>query len=317
MSIPVITPEVVTTCRNGVGEGAEAWQRAFGAATELTVGETSEFLAVVAQDTWNCAGFAVVLEQASGAYVLLVADREAKLPSWIPAPDATGKSKLATLAQEYGMILLPEAAMPTADRTGPLDNVQEALLRIQTPDIGEALALSFKFGDATLPALLVGIADAEKLFAPAAKPAAPPEPAAAAPVSAPAAAAAAAAPPIAEPPLPPSRFANVMRQQVPTPRDFEDGIPQLPSYTRSLLKIKVPVVASLATTKLPVGRIVEIGPGSIIQFNQSCEQPLSLAVGDHEFAVGEAVKVGEKFGLRITSMVMPDERFLSVRGKRG
>jgi flagellar motor switch/type III secretory pathway protein FliN len=84
-----------------------------------------------------------------------------------------------------------------------------------------------------------------------------------------------------------------------------------------LLKIKVPVVASLATTKLPVGRIVEIGPGSIIQFNQSCEQPLSLAVGDHEFAVGEAVKVGEKFGLRITSMVMPDERFLSVRGKRG
>ena len=61
MSIPVITPEVVTTCRNGLGEGAEAWQRAFGAATELTVGETSDFLAVVAQDTWNCAGFAVVL----------------------------------------------------------------------------------------------------------------------------------------------------------------------------------------------------------------------------------------------------------------
>jgi flagellar motor switch protein FliN/FliY len=312
MSIPVITPEVVTTCRNGLGEGAEAWQRAFGAATELTVGETSDFLAVVAQDTWNCAGFAVVLEQASGAYVLLVADREGKLPSWIPAPDATGKSKLATLAQEYGMILLPEAAMPTAERTGPLDNVQEALLRIQTPDVGEALSLSFKFGDSTLPALLVGIADAEKLFAPAAKPAAAPEPAAAK-------APAPAAPPVAEPPpLPPTRFANVSRPPAPpAPRDFEDGIPQLPSYTRSLLKIKVPVVASLATTKLPVGRIVEIGPGSIIQFNQSCEQPLSLAVGDHEFAVGEAVKVGEKFGLRITSMVMPDERFLSVRGKRG
>jgi flagellar motor switch/type III secretory pathway protein FliN len=100
-------------------------------------------------------------------------------------------------------------------------------------------------------------------------------------------------------------------------QDFEDGIPALPPFTRSLLKIEVPVVASLATTNLPVGRILEIGPGSIIQFDQSCEQPLSLAVGDNSFAVGEAVKVGEKFGIRITSMVMPAERFWSVRGRRG
>ena len=34
-------------------------------------------------------------------------------------------------------------------------------------------------------------------------------------------------------------------------------------------------------------------------------------------AVGEAVKVGDKFGLRITSMIMPEERFWTVRAKRG
>jgi flagellar motor switch protein FliN/FliY len=32
-------------------------------------------------------------------------------------------------------------------------------------------------------------------------------------------------------------------------------------------------------------------------------------------AVGEAVKVGEKFGLRITSMVLPEEKFEPIQGK--
>jgi hypothetical protein len=34
-------------------------------------------------------------------------------------------------------------------------------------------------------------------------------------------------------------------------------------------------------------------------------------------AVGEAVKVGEKLGLRITSMVPPAEKFVPLAGKAG
>jgi hypothetical protein len=32
-------------------------------------------------------------------------------------------------------------------------------------------------------------------------------------------------------------------------------------------------------------------------------------------AEGETVKVGDKFGLRLTSMVLPEERFQTVAGK--
>jgi flagellar motor switch protein FliN/FliY len=100
--------------------------------------------------------------------------------------------------------------------------------------------------------------------------------------------------------------------------DFElaERLAQLPGYTRSLLRIQVPVVVTLATTRQPVSRVLELAPGAILHFGKSCEDPLTLSVGSHEVAVGETVKVGEKFGLRILSMVMPKEEFQAVRPKQ-
>ena len=87
----------------------------------------------------------------------------------------------------------------------------------------------------------------------------------------------------------------------------------LPNYARSLLRIPVPVVVTLAQKRQVLSRIVEIGPGSIIHFDKSCEEMLELNAGNHPVARGEAVKVGDKFGLRITSMILPGERFEKVQ----
>ena len=92
-------------------------------------------------------------------------------------------------------------------------------------------------------------------------------------------------------------------------QDFEDGLVQLPAYSRSLLKIKVPVMVTLAESKQPVENVLAIGPGSIIHFNKPCEDSLALEIDGQKVALGEAVKVGDKFGLWITSMILPEERF--------
>ncbi len=89
-------------------------------------------------------------------------------------------------------------------------------------------------------------------------------------------------------------------------------IDDLPPYSRSLLRIRVPVVVTLAQKRQALSRITELGPGAIIQFDKSCEETLELDVGGHAVAVGDAVKIGDKFGLRITSMVLPGERFETV-----
>ena len=93
------------------------------------------------------------------------------------------------------------------------------------------------------------------------------------------------------------------------------GLERLPSYGKSLLRIKVPVIVTLAAKKQPLGRIVELGPGSIIQFDKSCEEMLDLEVGGQIVAQGEPVKVGDKFGIRLTSLAMPGERFLTLAAR--
>jgi flagellar motor switch/type III secretory pathway protein FliN len=104
----------------------------------------------------------------------------------------------------------------------------------------------------------------------------------------------------------------------PTPRPIPDpprrtGKREFSPYTRSLLRVRVPVVVTLAEKKQTLGRILEIGPGQILQFDKSCEETLDLEVSNCKIACGEAVKVGDKFGLRITAIVPPEERFVPVR----
>ena len=86
----------------------------------------------------------------------------------------------------------------------------------------------------------------------------------------------------------------------------------LPSYSQSLLRIQVPVIVTLAAKKQPVSEILSLGPGAIIQFDKSCDQMLDIEVGQHRVALGEAVKVGEKFGVRVTSMVLPEGDYMPI-----
>jgi flagellar motor switch protein FliN/FliY len=90
----------------------------------------------------------------------------------------------------------------------------------------------------------------------------------------------------------------------------------LPGYSRSLLKISVPISVELASKKETLQEVISLAPGSIIKFDKGCEQLLRLLVGENAVAVGEAVKVGEKFGFRVTSMLLPPEHFVTTKQSR-
>jgi flagellar motor switch protein FliN/FliY len=83
-------------------------------------------------------------------------------------------------------------------------------------------------------------------------------------------------------------------------------------HTRGLLGIELPVSVTLATTRKPIGQIVRLGSGAILPLNKSCEEELDLYVGDKWFARGEVVQVGDRFGLRITSIVRPEQRLAAA-----
>jgi flagellar motor switch protein FliN len=89
--------------------------------------------------------------------------------------------------------------------------------------------------------------------------------------------------------------------QQTSPLDTELG--NLPTYARGLLRIRVPLQVTLASQRKSIQEIIELGPGSIVKFEKTCDQPLEVTVGGRTIAEGEVVKVGDKFGVRISGLV--------------
>jgi flagellar motor switch protein FliN/FliY len=88
----------------------------------------------------------------------------------------------------------------------------------------------------------------------------------------------------------------------------ELDLSHLPAQTRGLLKIPVIVTVTLAQQRHPIREITELGPGTIVKFEKTYDEPLELTVGELPIASGEVVKVGDKFGLRIGRIIRPHER---------
>jgi flagellar motor switch protein FliN/FliY len=74
------------------------------------------------------------------------------------------------------------------------------------------------------------------------------------------------------------------------------------SEIQRILKLQVPVIVKLAERKLSMSEVMRLGTGAIIEFSKSSEEPLELMVNNKAIAVGQTVKVGENFGLKVTKI---------------
>ncbi len=304
---PNIVAEVVNACNAGAGEAADSLRRNLDANAKLSAGTPGQIDTQTLPEGFSGPGLVVVLTCGSTAALVVFPEGCGILPAWYTEPDVTGQSKLATLAQELGMVLLPESHMPDDFKAAAVKSLAGALARgsVVTGAAMVPLRLEYSTGQKSLAYLIW----------PASKPTAVlGAGGAAAKGTSKSAASKPASPTPAATTASPSAVRAVGKPTSAT-RSRPASLQELPGYTRSLLRIQVPVVVTLAEKRQPLGWIVELGPGSIIQFDKSCEEMLELEVGGHRVATGEAVKVGDKFGLRVTSVVLPEERFNPVKGK--
>ncbi|MEX0703826.1 MAG: FliM/FliN family flagellar motor switch protein [Planctomycetales bacterium] len=75
--------------------------------------------------------------------------------------------------------------------------------------------------------------------------------------------------------------------------------PALPPSAGRLMKLPVTVVVQLAEKKIEMRQLLLMSVGTLIMFDKACEDPLGLYVNNRLYCQGEAVKIGEKFGLKI------------------
>jgi len=70
-----------------------------------------------------------------------------------------------------------------------------------------------------------------------------------------------------------------------------------------LLDMDVPVTVVLGATRVPVRRLLQLGPGSVLRLDKSVEAPAELFLKDSRFAEAEVVVVDNRFAVRITQIV--------------
>ena len=78
--------------------------------------------------------------------------------------------------------------------------------------------------------------------------------------------------------------------------------PPTPAEVRRILKMHVPVIVKLAERKLTLAEVMRLGPGAIIEFIKASDEPLELLINNKTIGLGDAVKVGENFGLKINQI---------------
>jgi len=84
-----------------------------------------------------------------------------------------------------------------------------------------------------------------------------------------------------------------------------------------IMRLEVPLIVRLAERKLTLGEVLRLGVGAIIEFSKASDEPLQLLVNNKPIALGEAVKVGENFGLRITQIGDVRQIIRTLGGQRG
>lgn len=282
---PELAAEVVAACGAGAEEATGALGRALDGEFTLAVGEAASYTADAPPAGFDGPGLAVLMKFGEVGLAAIIPESSGLLPEWYADPDPTGESKLSTLAQELSMLLVPESLMADSFAAARVEQVSSALTAAGLADDAALVPLELGSGDEQAQLSVIWPLAAPDGLIPVAEE---------------------IEESVAEAPTPVASVA------VPTgPLDFS----RLPGFSRSLLKISVPVSVVLAAKKESLCDVVELASGSIIQFEKGCEELLHLYVGDQPVAEGEAVKVGDKFGFRVTAMVMPDEHFMRVPPK--
>lgn len=72
--------------------------------------------------------------------------------------------------------------------------------------------------------------------------------------------------------------------------------------------VPVTVTARLGQVTLPIGEVLTLGPGAILELDRDVTQPVELTVRGMVFARGEVVVVDDHFAIRIKELVSPKGR---------
>lgn len=89
--------------------------------------------------------------------------------------------------------------------------------------------------------------------------------------------------------------------------------PTLSPGLELLLDVELEASLRFGSREMPLGEILDLGPGDVVQLDRHVADPVDLIIGDKIVARGEVVLVNGNFGLRVTEVSAPKKRLESIR----
>ncbi len=85
-------------------------------------------------------------------------------------------------------------------------------------------------------------------------------------------------------------------------------------HSMDLLKdVELDVSVELGRIELPLGKVLELAKGSVIELEKLAGEPVDILVNGNRIALGEVVVIDEHFGVRISSLVTTKKRIAKIK----
>lgn len=274
---------ILSACATNSVPICESLSQCFDLSLRLGTGDSLPWNEAEIPPEFDAPGIASILD-VGGESVICLVPVSLPIPDWYTTPNEGQANRLQTLAMEWSLSMLPPDLEAESFRTITCDNLKQSLIAGSPTEWSAMMAFpvfrtTAKEGDPPVSKILI---------------------------VAPLTAAAALRSDVA---TPDAAAQNPDVDAYDSEGDFNRPT-QAPPDNRPRLVLPMPVTISvrLADKKIEMGQLLNIAPGTLITFNKSCEDLLDMFVNNQRYCRGEAVKIGEKFGLKINEVGTEDVR---------
>jgi flagellar motor switch protein FliN/FliY len=115
-------------------------------------------------------------------------------------------------------------------------------------------------------------------------------------------------PPVSPPDAPGAPSSTRVDYQIPLDSSIDKNKLNL------ILEIPLKVSVVLGKTRVPIKKVLELTTGSLVELSSKVSEPVDVLVNGTLVARGEVIVVNENFGVRINSIISPEERIKYLEG---
>jgi flagellar motor switch protein FliN/FliY len=90
------------------------------------------------------------------------------------------------------------------------------------------------------------------------------------------------------------------------------GAGKQPQTLDFILDVTLQVTVEVGRARMTIQDLLQLGQGSVVELEKLAGEPLDIYINGKQVARGEAVIVNEKFGVRLTDIISPEDRIDSL-----